>query len=156
MGFLDNIKAMKNAVTGGAAKVYLDADKLSFDQPFIVTVRAQTSDAPVKINRVYLQVKGFEEIQVNDVDVIYDNDGDAHQRAENVRASHNTLNLEITVAEAQELEANQSYQWQAEVELPSSAQAIFKGRFCSHTYRAFAGLDCFGNDPDSGWIELND
>ena len=156
MGFLDKVKAMKNAVTGGAAKVYLDAEELSFEQPFKITNRAQTADAPVKISRAYVQVRGYEEIQVPDVDVIYDNDGDAQRRVENVSASHKTLDLEITIAEGQELEANKSYEWETEIQLPSSAQAVYNGRFCRHTYKAFAGLDCFGNDPDSGWVDLHE
>lgn len=156
MGFLDKIKAMKNAVTGGSAKVFLDVDELSFDSPFKITVRAQTNDASVKVNRVYVKVQGLEEIQVPDIDVMYDGDGDAQRRVETVRASYKTIDIEVTVAEGQELEANQSYEWETEIELPSSAQSVYKGKFCRHTYRAFAGLDCFGNDPDSGWIELND
>jgi hypothetical protein len=53
MGFFDKVKAMKNAVTGGAAKVSIDCGKLSFDEPFNIVVRAKTEDAPVKISRVY-------------------------------------------------------------------------------------------------------
>jgi hypothetical protein len=87
---------------------------------------------------------------------MYDEDNNAHRRVETVRASYQTVNFEITIANAQELEANQSYEWEAEIELPSNAPAVYKGRYCLHTYRAFAGLDCFGNDPDSGWIDLHD
>jgi len=107
------------------------------------------------VSRVYLQIEGFEEVEVPDVDVMYDQEGDAHRRVETVRATDRTVELEITVAEGQELEANQSYEWEAEVELPANAPAIYRGRFCEHAYRAFAGLDCFGNDPDSGWVRLN-
>ncbi|MBF0263916.1 MAG: hypothetical protein HQL46_01495 [Gammaproteobacteria bacterium] len=60
----------------------------------------------------------------------------------------------VTAADAQELEANQTYEWIVDVELPENAPTIFYGRFCQHSYQAFAGLDCFGNDPDSGWQEL--
>ncbi|MDQ6962830.1 MAG: hypothetical protein Q9M28_09965 [Mariprofundaceae bacterium] len=156
MGFFDKVKAMKNAVTGGAAKVYLDCDKLSYDEPFKVVVRAQTADASVKVSRVYLNIIGEEQVNVPDVDVVYDSDGDGQRRVENVRASVRTVELEITVAEGQELEANESYEWEVEIELPTHAPSIYDGRFCQHGYRAFAALDCFGNDPDSGWIELHD
>ncbi len=147
---------MKNAVTGGAAKVYLECEELSLTEPFKVTIKAQTDDAPVKISRVCLRIVGCEEVQVPDVDVIYDEEGNGQRRTETVRASHETVDFEITVAHQQELEANQFYEWETEVELPEDALAIYKGRFCQHTYRAFAGLDCFGNDPDTGWVELRD
>jgi len=87
--------------------------------------------------------------------VEYDEDDDTvSRRVETVRASHETLDIEIRVAGRQELEPNQSYEWEVEVELPENAQPIFYGNYCTHTYMAFAGLDCFGNDPDSGWLEL--
>jgi hypothetical protein len=155
MGLFDKVKAMKNAVTGGAAKVYLDVEELSVDSPFKVSVRAQTGDAPVKISRVYVKILGYEEVNVPDVDVIYDEDGDERRRVENVRAECTTVDLEITIADAQELAANESFEWEVEVELPRHAQAIYRGEYCQHIYKAFAGLDCFGNDPDSGWIELD-
>ena len=156
MGFFDKMKSMKNAVTGGAAKVYLDCEQLSFNEPFKITIKAQTQDAPVKISRVYLIIKANEEVEVPDIDVMYDEDGDANRRVETVYASHTTFELETTVTDGQELQANQSYEWQAEIKLPANAPAAYRGRYCQHTYRAFAALDCFGNDPDSGWIDLHD
>ncbi|MEI8631791.1 hypothetical protein P4S72_06145 [Vibrio sp. PP-XX7] len=157
MGFFDTLKAMKNAVTGGAAKVSFDCDTLSYTEPFKATVRAQIGDANVNASRVYILIEGYEKVQVPDVDVVYDvEDGTTERRVETVYASHKTVDLEVTIADAQELEANQSYEWEVELELPSDAPSIYEGRFCQHTYKAFAGLDCFGNDPDSGWIELHD
>lgn len=155
MGFFDKLKAVKNAITGGAAKVYVDCDNFSFDEPFTVTIRVQTDDAPVKMDRAYLYVRGEEQVEVPDTDVIFDEEGGSQRRVETVYASHETVKLDITAAEGQELEANQSYQWEVEVELPSNAPLIYRGRYCQHLYSIYAGLDCFGNDPDSGWIELN-
>ena len=40
MGLFDKIKAVKNAVTGGSARVYVQA-KASTTEPFTVTVRAE-------------------------------------------------------------------------------------------------------------------
>ena len=156
MGLFSKLKAMKNVVTGGAAKVYIDSDPIQYDQPFNVTVRAETGDATVDVSRVYLKIQGEEEVEVPDVDVIYDSEGDADRRVENVGARHKTVQLELTVACGQELAANQSYEWQIQVELPSNAPNIYRGRYCQHIYSAYAGLGCFGNDPDSGWVELYD
>ena len=72
-----------------------------------------------------------------------------------MRAQATTLEMEVTVAKAGELEANQSVEWTAQIELPQTATPAYKGKFAEHYYQAFAGLDCFGNDPDSGWIRLN-
>ena len=156
MGLFGKLKAMKNAVTGGAASVYIESENLSFTEPFKIKVIAQTGDAPVKVSKVYLKIVGTEEVEVPDVDVVYDDDGDEYRRAETVWASNETIELEILMAHGQELEANETYEWETEVELPEGAPAIYRGYYCQHTYQAFAGLDCFGNDPDSGWIELEE
>ncbi|WP_019613365.1 hypothetical protein [Psychromonas ossibalaenae] len=156
MGLFDKVKSLKNSITGGAAKVYIDSEPVNFDEPFVVTVRAQIQDASLKVNRVYLQIQGREEVEVPDTDVVYESDGEQERRTEIVTARCSTTEVELTVSEGQVLDANQSYEWQAAVELPGSALPVYKGRYCRHVYIARASLDCFGNDPDSGWQELNE
>ena len=155
MGLFDKLKAVKNVITGGAAKVYVDCDNFSLNEPFRVTVRALIDDAPVKMSRAYLYIKGEEQIEVPDTDVVFDEEGGPQRRTETVYASHETLRLDITVADGEELQPHQAYKWEVEVELPSSAPQIYRGCYCQHVYSMYAGLDCFGNDPDSGWVELN-
>ena len=155
MGFLDTVKSIKNVLMGRAAKVYLDTPIVTFGEPFNVTIRAQVQDADIQVNRVYFEIQGREEVEVPDTDVVYEVDGDHQRRTELVRACCSTIEIEIAVAETQELEANQEYEWTATVELPRNAMPTFIGRFCRHYYVARASLDCFGNDPDSGWQDLN-
>ena len=152
MGLFDKLK---NAVTGGGAKVYVDAGSVTRGQPFEVTVRAQIDDADLKCDRVYLKLEGIEEAEVPDTDIVREPDGDTHHRRENVRARGTTFEVEIHVAPGDELKANQSYEWTAQTEIPASANPEYTGRYAKHYYHVFAGLDCFGNDPDSGWVRLN-
>ncbi|VFQ44411.1 hypothetical protein [Desulfoluna butyratoxydans] len=154
MGLLGKLKAVKNAVTGGAAKVCVECEDFSFTRPFTVTVVAQTMDAPVKMSRVYMKVQGQEEVELTDTDVVFDSDGDSSCRVETISASHVTVDLQYTVADGQELEANTTYRWDVQVALPEDAPLIYIGHNCKHTYCAYAGLDCRGNDPDSGWVDL--
>ena len=73
-------------------------------------------------------------------------------------SEHPTLLFELrNVIELEEevLSANETYAWQIEVELPENAQYPFRGRFCQFSHLAQAGVSCFGNDPDSGWIEFS-
>lgn len=155
MGFFDKIKSMKNVITGGAAKVYVDAETPKIGQPFNITVRAQSQGSDVKYDRVYLTIRGQEEIEVPDTDVIYDSDGESQRKTETVYASHTTFEQEMTVSASGEIESDGSDEWTIEVNIPESAPPQYKGRYSSHYYEVYAGLDCFGNDPDSGWVKLN-
>jgi hypothetical protein len=155
MGLFDKLKSIKNAVTGGAAKVYVDVSGENMKEPFSVTVRAQSTGGDVKYDRVYLKVEGIEQVEVPDVDVVYDEDGDSHRKREIVGARHTSFESDYTVASAGVIAENGQEEWTIEVELPSNALPVFRGRYTRHYYRVFAGLDCFGNDPDSGWVELN-
>lgn len=155
MVFLKKVKALKNVITGGAAKVFVECENFSLDSPFEVIVKVQTLDAPVKIRKAYLDVVGREELSVGDIDIVSDGDGGLDSRLETITGEFDSVALKFTLAEAQELEADKLYEWSVEVKLPEDAQPVFKGHYCQHTYLAFAGLDCFGNDPDSGWVEIN-
>jgi len=155
MGFLDKVKSMKNAITGGAAKVFVDAQSPEMGKPFTVTVRAQSQGGEVKFDRVYLYVRGYEEVNVPDIDVVYDKDGEQERRTENVSASCATFEHDMTVAPGGTIAADDSEEWTVEVNIPSSAPPPYRGKYTHHYYEVYAGLDCFGNDPDSGWIKLN-
>jgi len=152
MGLFDKLK---NAVTGGAAKVYIDVGVVTRGEPFQLTVRAQAEDADVKYDRVYLKVEGVEEAEVPDSDIVRDSDGDTHRRREIARARCTTFELESNMAPGGELQANQTGEWTVQVEIPSTANPEFSGRYARHYYQVFAGMDCFGNDPDSGWVRLS-
>ncbi len=154
MGFFDTIKSIKNVITGGAADVCIEITPVTFGEPFDVTIKAQLDSADLKIDRVYLEIEGREEIEVPDVDVIYYDNNEQERRTEIVRAQCLTTSLEIIVDEAQTLNAEQGYEWNVRVELPEEALPLYAGEYCRHYYVARASLDCFGNDPDSGWIEL--
>ena len=155
MGFFDKVKSMKNAITGGAAKVFVEADSPKIGEPFTVTIRAQSQGATVKYDRVYLYVRGWEEVEVPDVDVVYDEDGDSSRKQETVRASDTTFNHEMTISSSGEIEEDGTAEWTVEVDIPTSAPPPYNGKYTTHYYEIYAGLDCFGNDPDSGWVRLN-
>ncbi len=155
MGFFDKVKSIKNAITGGAAKVFVDAESPKMGEPFTVTVRAQSQGATVKYDRVYLYIRGWEEVAVPDIDIAYDEDGEVRRKQETVRASDTTFNHEMTVSAAGEIAENGSEEWTVQVDIPTSAPPPYRGKYTTHYYEIYAGLDCFGNDPDSGWVKLN-
>ena len=64
MRFLDKVKSLKNAVTGGAAKVTVDADSFAFGEPFLIHITAVPQGGDVKYDRVYVEVRGYERVKV--------------------------------------------------------------------------------------------
>lgn len=62
-----------------------------------------------------------------------------------------TPKTEFQVAEAQVLNAGQTYHWTYTVELPGNPAPTFLGHYVRHEWKFMAGLDAKGNDPDSGW-----
>jgi hypothetical protein len=154
MGFFDKIKSAVNVVTGGAAEVNLSFGEVKFGEPISIHVRA-LAKSDLKIEKVYLQLRGVEEINVDDVDYEdRDGDGDKERTHENVRKQHETYEMEQVISGAQELENGQEYEWTTEIQLPDHLQSPYRGRYCTHSYKIFVGLDAFGNDPDSGWVNI--
>ena len=155
VGLFDKVRTLKNAITGGGAEVSLSAPALKRGESAEVSIKVQVEDAELEVDRIYLEIEGRETIEIPDVDVTYES-GDASDRvSETVTADSETTTLAITVAEKQTLAAGQAYDLTAEVTLPADALPPYRGKHCQHKYFIRAGLACFGNDPDSGWIELD-
>lgn len=156
MGIFDKLKAVKNFVTGGGATVTVEINEPSLTQPFQVVVRTHVADADIKVTKVYLQIKAIEEVVLNDVPVPIEEEIDGETRVvrverEDYRREVTTYEQEIVVADQQELPAGSEHEWQAEITL-GDALPTFNGHNARHYWQIFAGLDMFGNDPDSGWV----
>lgn len=149
MGFLDKIKSVKNAITGGAAKVTVEVQGKSRMEPFHVVVRA-TAEADLKVKRVYLIVRGVEQASVHNIDVAQGNS----TRRQTVTGETERVRVEVDIAGAQDLKQGEGYTWEGQVQLPAGALATFAGDTIRHVWTIQAGLDAVGNDPDSGWVEF--
>lgn len=154
MGFMDKLKSMKNAITGGGAKVHLDVVNPTKNAPFTVKVQATIGDADVKIDKVYVNVEGVETIEMEVPVVEKDAKPDAPAKSERKSAEAKTYQKEIVLAGPQTLKAKQQYAWEGTVQLPETALATYKGVNAKHEWRLMAALSTFGNDPDSGWISI--
>lgn len=154
MGIMDKLKAMKNAVTGGGAKVQLEAVNPTKGSPFTVKVRATVGDADLKIDKVYVNVAGVETIEIDVPVEEKDEKQNVVKKTERKSAETNTHNAEIVLAGAQTLTAKQEYQWEGTVQLPETASSTYSGVNAKHEWKLLAGLSTFGNDPDSGWITV--
>ena len=153
MGFFDKIKQATNFITGGGATVEVQQiEPQSVQEGFLrLQVFCYIKDADININNVYIIVKSEERVSVEDFD--YEaSDGSA--RRETIYREHETFRHKAIIAEGQTLAANQNYDWVAEIPLPPNMHGTYKGVMAGHIWEVFAGLDKSGNDPDSGWQEI--
>lgn len=150
MGFLDKLKSAKNALTGGAAKVYVEVGEVVRGQPTPVVVRA-VAQSDGNVNAVYLLIRAQEEARVEDVDV--SRDGQVHREA--VFGRFPTYDTRVELAGAGTLTAGEEIVFEGEIVLPEHLLPTLQGQLIRHSWSLQAGLDMFGNDPDSGWIEFH-
>lgn len=146
MGLFDKVKSMANAITGNAAKVSVTAAPITIGVPFELTIQALAGDSSVSYARVYVKVRGLEKIELHD----RDRDG-----TERIRRQESTFETELVVEGVGELAANENRTWSCEVTIPTTAPAVYRGKYAEHYYEVQAALDCTGNDPDSGWVRLH-
>lgn len=150
MGLFDKIKAAKNAITGGAAKVYVDVGgQVTPGEEVTVTVRV-SPEQDLKFDAVYLLIQGHESASVEDTD--YDEDGTDY---ETVHESAMSYDVRIEIAPGGQLTQGQEQTFQGSFTLPTSVQPTFRGQIAKHIWRIQAGVDAMGNDPDSGWHEFD-
>ena len=66
MGFLDKLKQVGHAITGGAAVVTVELpEEISLGKPFDVKVVAVVDDQELAITGVYLLVRADTEVQID-------------------------------------------------------------------------------------------
>lgn len=145
MGFFSDLK---NKVTGGGAQVNIQVPTVVRGQAAPVRIEV-TAKANGKVNAVYLLVNAVETCEVKDSDW----NGTKHT-TETVRGRKTSYDNKITVAGPFELQAGQSYSFDARLELPTNVNPSFDGKMIEHVWTIQAGLDMTGNDPDSGWVKF--
>lgn len=151
MGFFDKLKAAANVVTGGAAKVSVSVNGTpTRGETLWVMVEAQ-ADADCKVDKVYLNIRCREEADVVD----RDRDSDGSTSKETIRARKTVYESTHEIEGACEIQAGNGMAWQRGIKLPDDALPSVHGKMVRVVWEMEAGLDMFGNDPDSGWVQFD-
>lgn len=137
MGFFGNLK---NKITGGAATVHVNIPNARRGQAVPVQVQA-TAKADGKVSAVYLLVRGTETAEWKE----------NNERVGNSKTSYETR---VQISGPVEIKAGQTYNFDGQLELPVNASPTFRGSLINHLWEVQAGLDMAGNDPDSGWQNI--
>lgn len=172
MGFFDKLKQAKNFVTGGGAKVYIDTPTTGFRRGEManITIKADVKDADLNVANVYFKIRAVETSKAEGnasgnrstgqgsgmgaaaVRGVASNTGNSGRQV--FTSTANTFNHELIVEGQTQLEGNQSYEWTASFEIPNNVNPTYRGVNATHEWQVYAGLDCRGNDPDSGWVKI--
>jgi len=148
MGFFDKVKGMAGKLTGNTATVTLSVEGTSVKDTIKVNINATVKDAAIDVTKVYLYVKSVEKVNIPKNEMPQD-----HQHSPVSIEKEVFHQQEFTVAPAQKLEAGQSYSWTYELKLSgANIMPTYFGKYVSHEWEFYAGLDTKGNDPDSGWV----
>jgi len=152
MGFLNKLKQASNFITGGGAKLQVQQlNQVVSEGNIQLKVKCQISDADISVSNIYLKVRSVERVVVEDYD--FDSE-DGKTRRETIYRDNDIYQERLIIDNAQTLEANSNHEWNVEVPIPENAYGTYKGKHAVHVWEVFAGLDKSGNDPDSGWIEI--
>ena len=151
MGFLDKLKSIGRGITGGGASVQLRVGGGAvLGQAFPVVVTAQIEGAPIKAAKIYVAARAVETIDL----VHRDRDSASGNDRDRVHVTENTFSQEYVIQGPVELAANSQHEWRGEIVLPTSAPPSYRGRHAKHEWSLLAAIDVTGNDPDSGWTEI--
>lgn len=155
MGLWDKIKSVKNMVTGGAADVFVEITNANFEEGITVNTRVVVKDADLKMEKIYLRLRSVEHVKAPDIDIAQDRNGVIHHIREDVHHQEVIHNEEFIVTGAETLQSGREYSWTTEINLGEDANASYYGNNAKHVWQVYAGVDCYGNDPDSGWVEFD-
>ncbi|PCJ16672.1 MAG: hypothetical protein COB02_15720 [Candidatus Cloacimonadota bacterium] len=152
MGFFDKLKAVKNMVTGGAAKVDVKIIDFCIGDFFEVEVKVLVDDVDISMENVYLTVEGWHIVNGVRIEIEEDENGYPYERPVEFTREEQTYKSKCEVAQKTDLKANKSYKWIEKILIPEGSMGCFDNGSERHYYRFCAGVDVVGNDPDSGWI----
>jgi len=140
MGFLDKMKSVGTAMTGGAAKVSLEYphQMLKPGDSINVKVTVVSMGKEVKSGGVFVDIHADEQGQVK---------CSTCQKMVNVK--NETVKQAINIAPAFVLQPNESKTFESTIQIPMG-QPTYHGTI-RNEWRIRGRLDAFGNDPDSGF-----
>ncbi|HVW02749.1 MAG TPA: sporulation protein [Planctomycetaceae bacterium] len=143
MGFFDKIKSMVNVVTGGAATVTIDyPQQLLYPGDQVpVKITATSTGQEVKSKGAFVDVLSFEKVKFK------------HDKEE-IDQSHTFVQQAFQIAPAFVLQPNETKVFEGQFQLPLSVLPTYSGKIAQHKCQIRGRIEAFGNDPDSGYIDI--
>jgi hypothetical protein len=146
MGLFDKLKGAMNAVTGGAAKVFLEFQPQTGIPGQQVQVRVTTTStgAEVKSGGIFIDLRATEHVHIraNSVPNV----------PNEVRVSMPAFERTFQIAPAFVLPAGQTMTFEGTFQVPHEGQPTYEGPHAQNEWQIRGRMEAFGNDPDSGFL----
>ena len=144
---------MKDAITGGAAKVSIEYPSQSWKPGDSIHVKVTVlgTGSQFKSKGVYVDLMGKESGSVSGKCKCSTCRQSNHKASVDVR--HNTFNQSFPISGALELQGNETKVFEGDIQIPQHAQPTYQGSI-RHEWLIRGRLDAFGNDPDSGFQSI--
>ncbi len=151
MGFFSNLK---NSITGGWADVRITTTEAVRGEPMQITVDVSVRPDDIQVNDIYVGLECHEIVEIDNYRTHdYDDTGDINYI--DIREDVELLDRRVSLAREVTLSAGSQQVYEGELDLPGHLPPSYRGRHSEIRWHALAALDRKGNDPDSGWHDLN-
>lgn len=145
---------LKNFLTGGAAELRLEPMEIKVGQTSAVRVKVLVKDSDVKSKELYLYLRS--EVTCNDYKVEW-KDKNEDKKFDKIEITSQRITTTVK-QEKFTLDQSPLYRKGSDVlvekgiQIPNDMSPSISGML---QWKALAGIDASGNDPDSGWSDVN-
>ncbi|UCG70268.1 MAG: sporulation protein [Thermoplasmata archaeon] len=141
---------MKDAVTGGAAKVSIEypSEPLNPGDSLHVKVTVMSSGGEFKSKGIYVDLVGQEKGSV--VGGSKCDKCGQYDSTTRVNVNKKTFNQSYPLGGAMTLQKGETKVFEGDIQIPPNAQPSYQGSI-SHKWSIRGRIEAFGNDPDSGF-----
>ncbi len=148
MGFFDKLKAAANFVSGGAARVTIEwQPAVAFPgEPLGVRVTVTSTGPAINSGGVFVDVSAHEQLNIP-ANALGNNNPHVNHTKQTYSHTHQ-------IAPAFQLGANQTLQFEGQIQLPMQAQPTYDGPLADHDWGMRGRVEMTGNDPDSGFVKF--
>jgi len=144
---------LKNFLTGGAAELRLEPMEIKVGQTSAVRVKVLVKDSDVKAKELYLYLRS--EVTCNDYKVEW-KDKNEDKKFDKIEITSQRITTTVK-QEKFTLDQSPLYRKGSDVlvekgiQIPNDMSPSISGML---QWKALAGIDASGNDPDSGWTDV--
>ncbi len=144
---------LKNFLTGGAAELQLEPMELKVGQPCTVRVKVKVKDSDVKSKELYMYLRSEATCNEFKLELKDKNDDKKFDKLEitSSRISSVWKQEKFSIDQSPLYRKSSEVMLEKSIALPKDISPTLADRI---TWKALAGIDASGNDPDSGWSDV--